>query len=780
MKLWATGLCLCIALETLHAAAPNSSKNAAPAPAGAMLHVSATRVPFIEQPLHLSDFPNMQPRSDLRSSLSLVSDFIQNTPNDGEPATEKTEVWIARTNSALQFVFICYDSHPALIRGHLARRENIQKDDLVEVLLDPFRDRRLGVAFWVNPAGVQADASWTESKEPDYSYDAVWDSDGQVTESGWMALISIPFRSIRFPRNQSNWGIVLARHFPRNSEDDNWPRIAADTTGVLSQEGTLNGIEGVSGSHNIQLNPYSLAQNERSLINIDPVNPYFSARRFEGTDGGEAKFILKDSIVLDATINPDFSDLESDQPQFTVDQRYPVYFPELRPFFLENAGYFVTPIDLLYTRNIVHPEFGGRVTGKVGQTNLGFLMIDDRQPGQAFAPGDSLYGKHATIGVARISRDIGEGSSVGLIYTDLEFGHGWNRIGGVDFTWRMDKHWTAWGQMVESSTMGDQSSGTPPTYSAGPAASFQLQRSGHAFNLQEEYDDNSAGFETQLGFVQASNFRYNRTHGNYQWFPKNRFYQSFGLEASQEVAFDHAGNRVFRYSTFDPFWLLPRNIVFAPLIGQNSDTVNPADYDGLTGFRNFTENFGGIVFRGQPWSQFNFNLQAIRGGNVNYNPVSGRAPSLLDQQSVKLLFTLQPIHRLTIDNTYLLDRNHTVSTGAPVYEAQTMRSKVNFQFTRSISARIVVEYDSTLVNPAETSLLRTKEFASQALLTWLPHPGTAIYIGYNNDLQNLDRGLCNHLSTGSCDPDNTTPPRAGPLLNNGRQIFIKASYLFRF
>ena len=133
--------------------------------------------------------------------------------------------------------------------------------------------------------------------------------------------------------------------FPATPKPIYWPRVAANVTGVLSQEGTLHGIEGVTGSHNFQFNPYSLAQNERSLIDIDPTNPFFSSRHFEGTGGGEAKLILKDSFVLDATINPDFSDVESDQPQFTVDQRFPVYFPELRPFFLENANYFATPIN---------------------------------------------------------------------------------------------------------------------------------------------------------------------------------------------------------------------------------------------------------------------------------------------------------------------------------------------------------------------------------------------------------------------------------------------------
>jgi len=152
----------------------------------------------------------------------------------------------------------------------------------------------------------------------------------------------------------------------------------------------------------------------------------------------------------------------------------------------------------------------------------------------------------------------------------------------------------------------------------------------------------------------------------------------------------------------------------------------------------------------------------------------------MNEESVNALFTVQPLRQLTDDNTYLLDRNHAVASGALVYEVQTFRSKINYQFTRAISARVIVEYDTTLANPALTSLSRTKQVGTQALVTWLPHPGTAIYIGYNNDMQNLDRTLCNRLPGGACDPNNTTAPRAPMMLDDGKQIFIKASYLFRF
>jgi hypothetical protein len=738
------------------------------------------KVPLLSAAIHLSDFSGMKPRPELHDQLVEVRDFIQNQPRDGDAATEKTDVWMGHTVTTLFFVFICYDHRPGDVRGHLARRENILKDDNVSVLLDPFQDRRKGVLFTVNPAGVQADAAWSENSDPDYSYDQVWDSEGRVTSQGWMALIAIPFRSVRFRSAGSDWGVLFIRNLPRNSEEDFWPRVATNISGVLSQEGTLHGMKGLTGSHNLQLNPYALAQNERTLINLDPLNPYISSRHLEGTAGGEAKAILKDSVVVDGTINPDFSTVESDQPQFTVNQRYPVYFPELRPFFLENANYFSTPIQLVYTRNIIHPEYGARVTGKIHSTNLGLFTIDDREPGEAVAPGDPLYRKRALFAVGRVSQDFGKGSSVGAVYTDEEFGQGWNRIGGVDITARLNDKWTAYGQWAESSTRGDFDSGPKPTYAAGPATDIQVIRNGHAFNLFSELQDFSVGFQSQVGFIQTSNIRSDHTHANYQWFPKHSTIQSVGLELNQNLAFDHQGNRLYHYTTFDPFFLLPRNVVLAPIGGQNSDTLGPQSGTLLTHNENFTENFGGFVARGAPWPQLNFNIVGIRGGSVNYNPVAGKTPFLMNQQTLQALFTLQPLRQLTADNTYLLDRDFAVAGGAFVYESQTFRTKVNYQFTRAISARVIVEYDSTLANQAETSLRRTKQVGTQALLTWLPHPGTAVYIGYNNDLQNLDRTLCNRGLNGACDPGNTAVPRSSQYFNDGKQIFIKASYLFRF
>ncbi len=172
----AIALCLAVAGATAGLCQGNDRLALPPTPARGQ-PPSDIKVPLIDHGLSLADFAGMQPRPELREKLAAITGFIQNKPNDGEPATEKTEVWMAHTQIALYIVFVCHDHRPAGIRGHLARRENVLSDDNVSLLLDPFQDRRKGILFTVNSAGVQADASWSELNGADYSYDQVWDSE---------------------------------------------------------------------------------------------------------------------------------------------------------------------------------------------------------------------------------------------------------------------------------------------------------------------------------------------------------------------------------------------------------------------------------------------------------------------------------------------------------------------------------------------------------------------------------------------------------------------------
>ena len=335
--------------------------------------------------------------------------------------------------------------------------------------------------------------------------------------------------------------------------------------------------------------------------------------------------------------------MESDQPQFTVNQRYPVYFPELRPFFLENANYFATPINLLYTRNIVHPEYGFASPGKIDHTNLGLLAIDDREPGETVAPGDPLYHKHATFAVGRVSQDLGKGSSLGAMYTDEEFGQGWNRIGGIDFAARMNDKWTAQGQMVESSTMGDEDSGTPPTYSAGPASEFTAAQRPRLQHVRRTTRTSAPASRRQLGFIQTANIRSNHTHAKYQWFPKHSFFRAsawrqrehrVGPPGQSRLPLHH-GRPVLAAAAQYRHCSARRRKTPTPLGPQNGYAAHRQ--------QEFHRELRRLRLPRRALVPVELQPAAFRSGNVNYNPVAGQAPSLLNQETVQLLFTVQPV-----------------------------------------------------------------------------------------------------------------------------------------
>jgi hypothetical protein len=256
--------------------------------------------------------------------------------------------------------------------------------------------------------------------------------------------------------------------------------------------------------------------------------------------------------------------------------------------------------------------------------------------------------------------------------------------------------------------------------------------------------------------------------------------QSYGIETNVRLAWDRMWRREFHYTTDDVYVSLARRTTLAAVFVGNSDTLQPSAYPGLTRQTNFTENKGGLVFRTAPRPQFSFSAQAYHGATVNYNPLANVAPTLLTDDTINAALTLQPFTPLTIDNTYLLDHAQEANTSDHVYQSQTLRTKINYQFTRSFSLRAIVEYDTVQPNTALSSLTRTKDVSTQVLFTWLPHPGTAIYAGYNSDLQNLNHSLCTELPTGGCDPSQPILPHGPNYLNDGRELFVKASYLLRF
>ena len=365
-----TGAQTAVRQKTVQSQGKSTPAQNPPAAPRSQVAAPALTIPRLQRAPALEDFLSMKPKGEIALAMAKVTGFIQRNPHDGEAVSEPTEAYLGYDQKNLYVVFVCFDD-PGQVRARMSRREDIYDDDQVEVMLDTFHDRRRAYAFQTTPLGVQWDAIWTEASRSevngnfDTSFDTVWNSRGKVTSRGFVVLMAIPFKSLRFPpTKQQVWGIILYRGIQRKNEDAFWPHISRRIQGRIGQAATLRGLEGISPGRNIELIPYGLLRGFRALDTTDPTNPYFQHADLQGQIGMDAKFVIHDHFVVDLTANPDFSQIESEDPQITVNQRYAVYFPEKRPFFLENEDFFRTPMDLMFTRSIGDPSAGDSPHGQ--------------------------------------------------------------------------------------------------------------------------------------------------------------------------------------------------------------------------------------------------------------------------------------------------------------------------------------------------------------------------------------------------------------------------------
>jgi hypothetical protein len=292
---------------------------ATPQTAAALPHngkIPLSKIPRVHRAPKLEDFLENHPRE---AELT-VTDFRQNSPGDGTPATEATTAYLSYDEKNLYVAFVCQDE-PGQVRAHLSKREESDQDDGVGVLLDTFRDFHRAYYFFSNPLGMQTDAIYTEGQGSDYSFDTLWDNAGRILNDGYIVFFSIPFKSLRFSHEpQQTWGVALYRVILRKSEYDYWPYVTQRVEGLTQQFAPVGGLAEVSPGRNIQLIPYGLLASNHFLNQPVQTNPPNSASpplfqdNFEHRAGLDAKFVAKDALTFDITLNPDFSQVESDEP----------------------------------------------------------------------------------------------------------------------------------------------------------------------------------------------------------------------------------------------------------------------------------------------------------------------------------------------------------------------------------------------------------------------------------------------------------------------------------
>ncbi len=686
---------------------------------------------------------------------AMIAAFRQREPGDGSPASRATTAYLSYDDDHLYAVFVCQDD-PNLVRAHMSKRDDTWNDDSVSLYLDTFHDGKHAYAFSVNPLGIQTDSLVTEGSPSDASFDTLWNAHGRLTADGYIVWMAIPFKSLRFSNTQSQtWGVALERSILRNGENSFWPYITLSKQGFVPQMGAVTGMADLATGRNIQLIPYIAGTTSQAL-------DYTSGRLQPQNDfraGMDAKIVLHNAFSLDVMLNPDFSQVESDDPQVTINQRYEVYFPEKRPFFLENAGYFQTPINLFFSRRIVDPEVGVRLTGKIGDWAIGLLGTDDRSDSSntTVSTTNSAWfsGKRATNAVAHVQREFGKQSYVGFLFTDHNFGLLSNQVYSAETKIYLSPTWSFTGQLVHSDDR--DSTGTPRHGSGGYA---ELLRTGRHFSYSLDYLDLGPNFRTDLGYVKRVDIRQVQQYAGYFWRPEDSPVVSIGPSVTLLADWDHTGVLQDLYADGE---------FTVDLKGQTSATLSRFNtFERYLGI-GFEHQRSGISFSNGSLKWLYFYGSFGNGTLINYNPAWPVMPFVGRGSDASFGMTLRPSPRLKIDETYYF--TSLKSPQSTVYDSHLLRTKVNYQFSKALSVRAILDYDAMLTNTALIAQDRTKVLTGDVLLTYLLNPGTALYFGYTNSHENLI-----YDPTAPINLMRTGPP--GYLTD--AQIFVKLSYLLRF
>ena len=424
-----------------------------------------------------------------------IETFVEYFRGDNTAPPAKTIGYLAYDAQSVYVAFLAADPSPRDIRAPLVDRDKVLGDqDYVAILIDTQNDRRSGVAFRVNPRGVQTDsvvndANGEEDFSPDFFYEAV----ARRTSDGWAAEMRIPLASLRYPDSDpQTWGVILMRNYPRDYRYimANTP-IPKSSGCFLCHAATVTGLEGLPTGSHFTLTPYGTAAN---------------------VDGPTAGFDLKwnpsTRLTIDATLNPDFSQIEADVPQLSVNSRFALSYPEKRAFFLEGVDLFDTPIQAVYTRSVTAPAWGLRATGRSGATAYTLLLAEDRGGGSVILPGTQGsevapqdFRSHVAIG--RVRRSFGNSFGALMISARENEGGGHNRLIGPDFLWKRSETDKVFGQLLYSST----SDANQPEAGSGHAGRIVFQRDAKRYDLFAAMSQYSPGFRADNGFVVQNGVR---------------------------------------------------------------------------------------------------------------------------------------------------------------------------------------------------------------------------------------------------------------------------------
>ncbi len=675
----------------------------------------------------------------------LITDFTQTNPVEGAPATERTEVRIAYDADHLYFAFYAHYTDPSQMRANRVDRDQFWRDDWIAVMFDPFLDQQRAYRFSVNAYGIQGDAiirGGRSMRGPpggggDWSWDALFESGGAVVRDGWTAEMAIPFKSLRYPSRgagEHRWGFQITRTLQTKDETLVWAPMTRAVAGVLTQMGTLGGLRGLSVARNIELLPTATAIQLGRLTDTgyveDDTQPDF---------GFNMKYGVTSNLTADFTLNPDFSQIEADRPQIETNQRYALFFPELRPFFLEGQEIFRTPgrTNLVHTKTIVDPQIGAKLTGKTGNTTLGVLVANDAAPGKFDDPGEYGFGETANFVIGRARYDLYSQSYVGAIMTDREFLDSYSRVTGVDGRFRLGQTHRAQFLAVTSSHR-DLDGNTL----SGPMFNAEIRRDSRHLSYSVDFNSIDPDFRTDAGFVRRVDMQQLDADVEYEWWPES-WLISWGPQFRYRRNVDHSGILQDEDFRADMSLRFARNIFFRADAQREMERFQGIDFhktrfslrNGINTSRRFS------LFYGVDWGeQIRFIENPFLGRMFDYN----------------IGLTLLPTSRLNTRFDLDTARFADMHTGALVFDVKILRAFTTYQFTDRLLVRNILEHNTG-----------NGKVGINLLFTYRVNAGTAFYIGYDDRLQegiHLDRERFYNRD----------------LQRQQRAFFTKLQYLFRY
>ena len=676
-----------------------------------------------------------------------TGEWLSYNPLHGSAIPQKTQAYIAYDADYLYFAFQCNDPEPGGIKTSVTRRDNIWSDDWVGLSLDALGTGQLSYHLMVNPSGVQLDMLNSVSGGEDTSPDYVWDSAGRLNPNGYAVEIRLPLQTIRFRGGSDvRMGILFWRRVSRAGVSVSWPALTP-ATWVFERHASLR----FSDLHpRLAREVIPSATYARNQARATP--SAWHAADDEGDMGLSAKYGITSTITLDATVNPDFSQVESDAFQVEVNQRFPVFFSEKRPFFMEGSGIFTLAGEgndnslqrAVHTRRIVDPIFGAKVTGSAGRFSFGTLTALDQGPGRNVPEDHPDYGRDQLYNVVRGQYGLGPGNYVGALVVDAELAGGFNRVIGADVSWRLNSTQRVSGFVLASDTRAPRAASSNAGVGAQAGYEYSTRRL-VLVGFGEHYDST---FHMQTAFINRVGITSGWGFAEYSFYPDRQKYP--WLFRISPFSFTQGG----RDRNAGGTELLQVTGVRLRFTRQGMFRADRFDgYETWAGTR-FDRGNWRAMGNVQLYRWLSLDGQLMTGNAVFYDPEEPFAGHIFD---ARVGVTLQPSGRLSQALSYRHVSFDRRSDGTPVYDLDILYSRTTYQFSRQLFVRAIVQ--------ADTSRYRV---LTDFLGSYELRPGTVVYAGYGSLIER--RGFV----------DEEWVLGRGDYQASQRGLFFKASYLHRF